>query len=97
MGGYGVTVEALQSAGSTLRGIGGDLGAIDGSGPLTSAAAALPGSSTATAAGGLAAEVSTAIRGSGAAVTTLGESAEASGRTYDAADDASISRFGGPR
>lgn len=97
MAGYSVTVAALQSAGSTLRGIGGDLGAIDGAGPLTSAAAALPGSATATAARGLGTEVSTAISGSGTAVTTLGENAEASGRTYDAADDATASRFGGPR
>lgn len=95
--GYDVVVDALTTAAGTLRGVGGDLSGVDGSGPLTSSASALPGSSLASAADGLAGELTTAIRGSGEAVRTLGDNAEASSRTYTAADDAAAHRFGGPR
>jgi hypothetical protein len=95
--GYAVTVPALTTAASALRGIGGDIGGIDGAGPLTTAASALPGSSTAGAASSLAGEIRRAIRQSGEAVRSLGDNAEASSRTYDATDEHTAQRFGGPR
>jgi hypothetical protein len=95
--GYSVAVPALTTAASALRGIGGDLGGIDGAGPLHTAASALPGSSTAGAATALAAEVTAAIRGSARAVRTLGDNAESSSRTYSATDDNTSRRFGGPQ
>ena len=95
--GYDVTVAALYAAAASLRGIGGDLGGIDGAGPLTASAGALPGASLAAAANGLSSELATAIRGSGEAVRTLGDNAESSAGTYTTADDNAAHRFGGPR
>ena len=92
-GQFRVEPAGLSSAGGRLSACSDLLGAVDLSGPLSDAAGALPGSSTAGAAGDAAAELTAVVRRVSAAVAAMSATAEAAAGNYVGADSTLASGF----
>jgi hypothetical protein len=92
-GQFRVEPAGLTAAGGRLSACSDALGAVDLPGPLSAAAGALPGSSTAGAAGRVAAELTGTLRSLSAAVSAMGATAQTAAGNYRGADDAIAAGF----
>lgn len=92
-GQFRVEPAGLTSAGGRLAACSDALGAVDLSGPLSAAAGALPGSSTAGAAGHTAGELTAALRSLSSAVSAMSATAQTAAGNYTGADSTIASGF----
>ncbi len=92
-GQFRVEPDGLIRAGSRLAAVADALAAVDLTGPLSAAAGALPGSSTAGSAGQVAAELADTVRGLSSAVTAMSATARTAAGNYTGADSSIASGF----
>jgi hypothetical protein len=85
-GQFRVEPAGLSSAGGRLAACADTLGGVDVSGPSSGAAATVPGSSTASAAAAVAAELADTVRQLSAAVSAMSATASAAAGNYRGAD-----------
>ena len=92
-GQFRVEPAGLTAAGGRLSACSDALGGLDLSEPLSAAAGALPGSSTAGAAGQAAGELSRTLRSLASAVSVMGATAQTAAGNYRGADGSIASGF----
>jgi hypothetical protein len=92
-GQFRVEPSGLASAGGRLAACSDALGAVDLSGPLSAAAGALPGSSTAGAAGQADGELSATLRSLASAVSAMSATAQTAAGNYTGADSTIAAGF----